>query len=195
MRRPALRFRGCLLAAILLGFGGFSPQARAQKSVAGADIIGTVAPEFVGLNWLTTKPLTVAGLKGKPFLIRFWFAGCSMCEGSVPTLNFLHEKYGARGLVVIGIHHPKGKKDTFLTKQEVMAVIKEWSIAYPVALDNDWKTVNLYWTGKGRDFTSASILVGRDGRIKWVHPGGVLPKDSADTAVLQGFIEQELARM
>lgn len=141
----------------------------------GADIIGTKAPEFAGLIWVNSKPLTMASLKGKPVFIRFWLGDCSYCQKSVPAINYLHKTYGPKGLVVIGIHHPKGAT-SLRVPDKVETVMHQWTMdaSIPVALDNDWQTINRFWTGKPRDFTSASILIDGDGVIRWVHPGGTI---------------------
>lgn len=141
----------------------------------GADIIGTKAPEFAGLIWVNSKPLTMASLKGKPVFIRFWLGDCSYCRKSIPAINYLHKTYGPKGLVVIGIHHPKGAT-SLRVPDKVETVMHQWGMnaSIPVALDNDWQTINRFWTGKSRDYTSASILIDKDGIIRWVHPGGTL---------------------
>jgi hypothetical protein len=42
----------------------------------GAAIInGAAAPEFVGENWLNSKPLTIRGLQGRVVLVEFWTYG------------------------------------------------------------------------------------------------------------------------
>lgn len=141
----------------------------------GADIIGTKAPEFAGLTWVNSKPLTMAGLKGNPVFIRFWLGDCSYCQNSIPVINYLQKTYGPKGLVVVGIHHPKGATP-LRVPDKVKTVMHQWRMdaSIPVALDNDWKTIDRFWTGKPRDFTSASILIDKEGIIQWVHPGGTI---------------------
>lgn len=145
------------------------------RSPEGIEIIGTKAPEFAGLRWVNSEPLTLAALKGKAVLVRFWLGDCDYCRKTVPALNYLQETYAPRGLVVIGIHHPKGATSLKLA-DKVEARMKEWgmNMSIPVALDNDWQTINRLWTGVPRDYTSASILIDREGVIRWVHPGGIL---------------------
>lgn len=36
---------------------------------------GTPAPEFAGENWINSKPLNIAGLKGRVVLVEFWTYG------------------------------------------------------------------------------------------------------------------------
>ena len=59
----------------------------------GTDIIGSEVPEFTGLSWLNTEPLTIKGLQGKVVLIRFWLVDCPYCYNSAPSLVEFHEKY------------------------------------------------------------------------------------------------------
>jgi len=43
---------------------------------AGAAITnGTTAPDVAGENWLNSKPLTIAALKGRVVLVEFWTYG------------------------------------------------------------------------------------------------------------------------
>jgi len=45
-------------------------------SRAGAAITsGKAAPEIAGQNWLNSKPLTIAELKGRVLLVEFWTYG------------------------------------------------------------------------------------------------------------------------
>src|SRR5258706_6348299 len=73
----------------------------------GLELIGKPAPEFEGLDWLQGGPPALGALHGKAVLMRFWLTGCPYCRATAPALVELDERYRARGLVVIGIHHPK----------------------------------------------------------------------------------------
>ncbi len=109
----------------------------------GVDIIGTRAPEFEGLTWLNTEPLTINDLEGKVVLVRFWLVGCPFCINSAPSLVEFHKKYSELGLVIIGIHHPKSKEtmDNNLVKKRA----KVFGFEFPIAQDLEWKTINSYW--------------------------------------------------
>lgn len=112
-------------------------------------------------------------LRGKVVLIRFWLARCSYCENSAAALNDLYKRYGNSGLVVIGIHHPKSEdvKDRAVVRDAAARL----GFRFPIAIDNDWSTINRFWLGgKKRSFTSASILIDKRGFVRWVHEGGVL---------------------
>ena len=79
----------------------------------GVDIIGTRAPAFEVLTWLNSEPLTIDELKGKVVLVRFWLVGCPYCTNSAPSLVEFHNKYADKGLVIIGVHHPKSEQTKF----------------------------------------------------------------------------------
>ena len=36
---------------------------------------GTMAPDIAGDNWINSKPLTIASLKGRVVLVEFWTYG------------------------------------------------------------------------------------------------------------------------
>ena len=46
-----------------------------SPKVGSAINIGATAPEVAGENWLNSKPLTIADLKGRVVLVEFWTYG------------------------------------------------------------------------------------------------------------------------
>ena len=73
---------------------------------------GTIipAPEFTQTSaedWLNSKPLTLASLRGKVVLIDFWTFGCWNCYRSFPWLNAMEKRLQGEDFVVIGIHTPE----------------------------------------------------------------------------------------
>ncbi len=160
------------------------------KPKDGMDIIGTKAPEFEGLIWLNTEPLTINDLEGKVVLVRFWLVGCPFCINSAPSLVEFHKEYREMGLVIIGIHHPKSKEtmDNNLVKKQA----KVFGFEFPIAQDLEWKTINSYWLGgKKRSFTSSSILLDKNGIIQFVHDGGEFFKSDYDLKANAAFEAME----
>lgn len=136
-----------------------------------SNLVGSAAPPFKDLQWLNSPPLQLDKLRGKVVLIRFWTADCGYCETTAEALNKLHADFSKRGLVVIGIHHPKSIASR--SPDYVRDASTRMGFQFPIAQDLDWKTVNEYWlNGNDRQFTSASFLIDGQGRIVWVHPGG-----------------------
>jgi len=105
-------------------------------------------------------------------LVRFWTDTCSFCARTAPALSEFEKAYSEKGLVVIGIYHPKphGRR---VSDEEVAKAAKELGMNFPIAIDEDWKFLDSVWleTGHDRAATSASFLIDRDGIIRYVHPG------------------------
>jgi thiol-disulfide isomerase/thioredoxin len=141
------------------------------RSRGADDRIGIPAPPFTVDGWIGSPPLTLAELRGKLVLVRFFTDGCPYCRATAPALAQLDADYRERGLVVIGLHHPKprGARTSVATVTEL---VRGWGWTFPVGLDGSWTTLDAYWLGSGeRSATSASFLVDREGVIRWVHPG------------------------
>ena len=156
----------CLLLAALLSLSGVT-----YAQTDGSDIIGTEAPEFRSLTWINTDPISINDLRGKVVLIRFWLVDCPYCYNSAPSLVEFNNEYRKQGLVIIGVHHPKSErtKNIELVKKRA----EQFGFKFPVAQDTDWETINAYWLGgRERSFTSSSILIDKEGIIRYVHEGG-----------------------
>ncbi len=181
-----------IIALLLVVSFCLSPDAAAKSKsqVDGAELIGTMAPEFTGLAWVGGKPHTLKEFRGHPVVIRLWNRHCSMCKNTAPLLNDFYEKYSSRGLIVIGIHHKKTADPDTVKQVEEQA--KDWHMVFPVAVDNDWKTVKSLWMHKDRAMTSATILIGKDGRIAWLHPGGTIAKGSPAATQLEHAVRRAL---
>lgn len=157
-------------------------------------LIGQPAHEWQVDNWLNSKPLTLAGLRGKVVLVRWWTApDCPYCAATAPSLNEFHESFGKEGLVVIGFYHHKSPAP--LQPNHVSRSAQRFDFQFPVATDTDWRTLNDWWLGKDdQKWTSVSFLIDRQGRIRHIHEGGQYPKDSAAYQTLKTKIAELLSK-
>ncbi len=124
------------------------------------------APAFAGLkDWINSKPLTMAGLKGKVVLVDFWTYSCINCVRTLPYLNDWYKKYHDRGFVIVGVHSPEFgfEKDP----ANVRAAVAARHIAYPVALDNDLET----WENFNNEYWPAHYLISSEGKVVYTHFG------------------------
>jgi thiol-disulfide isomerase/thioredoxin len=137
----------------------------------GAELLGTAAPEWRGLTWIQGGPLSLAALRGRPVLIRFWTDGCPYCHATAPALDEIARRYAGRGLAVVGIHHPKSEASR--DPAVVARAARELGFTFPVATDPGWATVRAYGVGERfTRYTSVAFLVDGAGVIRWVHDGG-----------------------
>ena len=137
----------------------------------GRSLLGTRAPEWHDIAWIQGGPLSLDSLKGKVILLRFWMGDCPYCIRSAPALLSLERRFGNRGLVVVGLHHPKSEKARDLGW--VADKAEELGFDFPVGQDDRWATIRAYGVGTlFRRFTSVSFLIDRKGIIRFVHDGG-----------------------
>jgi peroxiredoxin len=139
--------------------------------VEGTSLLGTAAPEWKGIDWIQGEPTTLAALRGKVVLLRFWLIGCSYCTRTAPALRDLSLRYKDRGLVVVGLHHPKS--EAARDPDAVRRAVRSLRLDFPIGLDNEWQTVRAYGVGSVFErFTSVSFVIDRRGVIRFVHDGG-----------------------
>jgi AhpC/TSA family len=74
-------------------------------------------------------------LQGKPLLVEFWDFCLQNSMRTLPYVKAWHDRYGADGLQVVGIHSPGSARSR--ERQAVKAAIERLGIAYPVLLDPD----------------------------------------------------------
>lgn len=160
----------------------------------GQSLLNTKPPEWNVQDWINSKPLTLAGLKGKVVLVRWWTSpGCPYCAATAPALNEFQTEYQKRGLMVIGFYHHKSYAP--LTPLHVVQQTAKLGLQFPVATDPDWQTLEQWWLKTGdRAFTSVTFLLDRDGRVQFIHPGGEYPKGSEDWRTLKAKIESLLGK-
>lgn len=158
--RPRSRARALGVALLIALFGGSRLHAGELPEP------GPEPPEFPeGLTWLNSPPLTVAGLKGKVFMVDFWEYTCVNCIRTLPYLNAWHDRYAEKGLVIIGVHTPE-----FAFAKELENVrrgAKSFGLKYPLVNDRDYQIWNRY----GNRYWPAKFLFDARGRLRYYHFG------------------------
>ena len=124
------------------------------------------AAEFTGIDqWLNSPALTMAGLRGKVVLVDFWTYSCINCLRTLPYVNRWAEKYGSRGLVVVGVHTPEFPFER--STPNVQTAMKRFGVKHPVAQDNRYAT----WKAYSNQYWPAEYLVDKRGHIVRKHFG------------------------
>lgn len=123
-------------------------------------------PEFSGIDeWMNSKPLTMASLKGKVVLIDFFTYSCINCIRTLPYITEWDSKYRDKGLIIIGVHAPEFEFEK--NPQNVKNAIATHHIKYPVALDNHLDT----WTNFKNHYWPAHYLIDKNGMVVYTHFG------------------------
>ena len=130
---------------------------------------------------VTGKDVRLSDYKGKVILLDFWATWCGPCKFEIPGFVALQEKYGSRGLQVIGV-----SVDDTLDKLE--PYVREHRMNYPVLQGLGHEDVQEAY---GPIFgIPVNIVISREGKICVKHTG--LPaiesgSDSIEHAVRDAF--------
>jgi cytochrome c biogenesis protein CcdA/thiol-disulfide isomerase/thioredoxin len=110
--------------------------------------------------WINSPPLTPESLRGKVVLVDFWTYSCINCLRTLPYVKAWYAKYKDSGLVIIGVHTPEFpfEKD----ETNVRKAVKELGIAYPVAMDNDYRV----WRNFSNEYWPADYFIDATGHIR-----------------------------
>ena len=116
-------------------------------------------------EWLNSKPLATAELRGHVVMVNFWTLTCINWLRQEPYVRGWSQAYRDDGLVVIGVHTPE-----FSFEHEVHRIrraIDARGINYPVAVDNDYAI----WTAFDNQYWPALYFIDREGIIRDQHFG------------------------
>lgn len=99
---------------------------------------------------------------GKPVLLDFWATWCAPCRKSMPELQALHEKWSARGLVVLGLSIDESKDAA-----KVKKFVASRKLGYPIAMD---AARGPTWERFRVQSVPATFLVDAEGRVvaRWL---------------------------
>jgi len=104
--------------------------------------------------------LDLSAYKGKVVYLDFWASWCNPCRQSFPWMNDLEATYGKDGFVVIAVNvdHDHELAQDFL---------QDNSANFKIVFDPDGQIANQF---NFHDMPT-SYLIGRDGKIHYVHNG------------------------
>jgi thiol-disulfide isomerase/thioredoxin len=102
-------------------------------------LIGKPAPPLPVGEWLNSKPLTWADLRGKIVVLKFWAIGCAPCYNEISVLKGTDKKdeesqepnkKGSKiPIVYIGVHAPGN------SSEEIQKVVNKHKLRAPICID------------------------------------------------------------
>lgn len=123
------------------------------------------APELAPGTWIQGPEVSIRFCRDTVILVEFWESTCVNCLRTLPYMKAWHERYSGRGLIMVGVHTPEfeftGNPET------VAAIVAAEGIPYPVLLDEDRQTwqlfANHYWPSR--------YLIDARGYLRFEHYG------------------------
>ena len=78
---------------------------------------------FDGYGWEGKTEISLAAVKGRPFIINFWASWCIPCRDEAPILKKLSQEYAPKGVVFLGIAYQDRQEDS-------LAFLQRYGIKY-----------------------------------------------------------------
>ncbi|MBX9620909.1 MAG: TlpA family protein disulfide reductase [Alphaproteobacteria bacterium] len=145
---------------------------KTRKNLKRVAVFGLLASLYVMPSWAEQmKPFSLSSLqggpsitsdiaKGKIAIVDFWASWCEPCKASFAAYNELLNKYGDKGLVIVGINIDN-------EKEKALGFLAENPAHFLVAADPDKKVAEAY----NLPTMPTSYIIGRDGNILYTHAG------------------------
>ncbi len=125
-------------------------------------LIGRPAPEFA-LPLFGGGTLRATDLRGKVLVVNFWASWCvPACTDEAPHLQRIWERYGSRGVVVIGVNIQD-------REAPARAFIQRFGQTFPNGMDRSG-AISIDYGVYG---VPETFVIDRQGRIAYKHAGAV----------------------
>jgi thiol-disulfide isomerase/thioredoxin len=163
-------------------FAPTSLRERIQKDLNLLSLEGKPAPPLDEAEWMGSKPVPLAALRGHPVLLFFWAHWCSDCKAEISTLAEIQKVYGPKGLVLIAPTKLYGyvangqdaapsveKKYIDLVRRQYYSPLGD--VAVPMSAGNFLKY--------GASTTPTLVLIDPAGVVRLFHPGNLSGQELA----------------
>lgn len=139
----------------------------------GAPVPDIAAPALEG------DTVHIEALRGEVVLLNVWAMWCKPCVEELPMLEQLHQRFGSRGMRLIGISVDHDGP------QEILAFLENHRITYTNLRARQHDLEREFGWGRG---IPQSLLIDRQGRIALHWRGGISPTDTAAVRFLSDTI-------
>lgn len=120
---------------------------------------GSIAPDFV-LKSGSGRNIRLSELRGQVVLINFWASWCGPCRQELPLLEKLQQRYRSAGFTLLAISIDDNRKNAD-------AMLGKLGVKLAPLYDTEKRAAKRYDV----DTMPATLIVDRDGRVRYVHRG------------------------
>ncbi len=135
--------------------------------------VGRAAPDFT-LPLFSGGTLRLHSLKGSPVVLNFWASWCVPCRAETPLFVRLHQRYGPRGVMFVGIDVEDDERDA-------RRFIGQYHVDYPVVRAPD-ETVMVAYAIQG---IPSTVFIGADGIVAGKFTGAFLGPEGEKAIVMR----------
>lgn len=151
--------------AVLAAVGGGFVEHRRQLAVpTPSSLVGQSLPALT-LADLDGHDHPLSDYRGHRLLLNLWASWCAPCLGELPALQHAQDKFGERGVIVIGIAMDDPAR--------VRAFLAQHPVRYPILLGRLGADDTSITLGNRGQTLPYSMLVGADGSILATHEGAL----------------------
>jgi len=136
------------------------------------------APDFT-LKSLDGGNLRLEEYRCQVVLINFWASWCGPCRQEMPLLDRLHQRYEDTGFAVLGVN-VEGQA------APAREVVESTRVSFPVLIDEGQLVSQLYRL----EAMPSTIVVDRDGRVRYIHRGYKPGDESKYVEVVKELIRE-----
>ena len=165
-----------LLRSALARYRNTTIGARLQKNLNLLALVGQPAPPLQETQYLGTKPLTLASLKGSPVLLFFWAHWCVDCKAEVPVIARLKQEFAPEGLIVMGptqLYGYAAQGNDASPEQEKAYIEAVRERYYSSLLDMPVPLSKQNFNAYGASTTPTLVVLNRAWQVAMYHPGAV----------------------
>lgn len=163
-----------LIRRAIATYGATSIGPRLQKNLNLISLAGQPAPSLVWKEFLGSKPVPLAQLKGKPVLLFFWAHWCADCKFEAPIVARLRSEF--KDLVVVGPTQRYGytAQDEHASPAAELKYIEAVRQKFYGALaDMPVPVSRANFRTYGCSTTPTMVLLDRQGKVVMYHPGAL----------------------
>jgi peroxiredoxin len=131
----------------------------ANTTHAALPTVGSAAPDFA-LKSGSGRNIRLSELRGQVVLINFWASWCGPCRQELPLLEKLQQRYRSAGFTLLAISIDDNRRNAD-------AMLGKLGVKLAPLYDTEKRAAKRYDV----DTMPATLIVDRDGRVRYVHRG------------------------
>ena len=140
----------------------------ASSGRADASVVGSHRPDFM-LGSSTGEQVSASSFDGSITLVNFWATWCKPCREEMPMLVDLHKAFAPSGFQVVGV--------ALDDVQQARDFAAELGVDYTILVGSTDVMTMAQSYGNLSGVLPYSVLIGRDGIVRWTHLGELKEKE------------------